>query len=89
MGYIPVAPSWRNDPGLTSTTEYKRKFALFKVECSDNTTVWLEYYYKKYEHWSSGYGNKIFDDDTAYYHTDFIENITEAEYIIRKLAETL
>jgi len=80
--------SWRNDPGLSSVVEYKRRFAYLPVTCADGTRIWCESYYKKYLHWGHSHGNKIFDDDD-YGHTDFVENITEAEYIIRKLAETL
>lgn len=86
MGYMPTS-NWRNDPGLTSKPEYKKKFALRPVMCADGTKVWLRPYYKKYEHWSHGHNASHYDE--GYLHTDFIENITEAEYIFRKLAETL
>lgn len=78
-------PNWRNDPGLVSKPEYRKKFALRPVICSDGTKVWLEYYYKKYELWSHGDDAPYYDD--GYLHTDFIENITEAEFIIRRLTE--
>jgi len=76
-------PNWRNDPGMTSIVEYRRKFAFLPIICADNTKVHFAYYYKKYKKWNSDhYGSE-------YSHTDFIENITEAEYMVRKLAETL
>jgi hypothetical protein len=80
-------PNWRNDPGLSSTSEYRKKFAFRPVICSDGSKVWFKSYYKKYELWSHGKNIPYCDED--YLHTDFIENITEAEFIIRKLAETL
>ena len=78
-------PNLCYDPGLVSKPEYRKKFALRPVICSDGTRVWLEYYYKKYELWSHGDDAPYYDD--GYLHTDFIENITEAEFIIRRLAE--
>jgi len=88
MGYIPpYPPNWRNDPGLVSKPDYRKRFALRPVMCSDGTKVWMKFYYKKYELWS--HGDNVPYHDEEYLHTDFIENITEAEYIVRKLAETL
>ena len=78
--------NWRNDPGLSSYVEYRKKFALWPVICLDNTQVWFQYYYKKYEHWSHGGTSKVFDDD-EYAHTDFIGCLTEADYIVRRLTE--
>jgi len=87
-----LSNNWRNDPGLHSVTEYKRKFAIRPITCSDNIQVWFKFYYKKYEHW--GHSNIPFNRnfntlDESYIHTDFIENISEAEYIVRKLSENL
>ena len=81
---------WRNDPGLSFMVEYKKKFAVWPIWCSDSTKVWLKYYYKKYEHWGHSLtgGNPITLDE-CYLHTDYIESITEEEYIIRKLSENL
>lgn len=75
--------NWRDDPGMFSTTSYKKKFALLPVLCHDGSKVQFEFYYKKYQSWST----KHYAEDHA--HIDFIENITEAEYMVRKLAETL
>ncbi len=79
--------NWREDPGLISTIEYKRKFALFPQQCSDGPRIWLKYYYARYKHW--GTRERYGPGDDFGYHTDFLENISEAEYIIRKLAENL
>lgn len=81
--------SWRDDPGMECKVDYRKKFAFLPVICHDGTKVWLKRYYKKYELWShKGYGStQPFDLDHGYLHTDFIENVSEAEYIIRKLAE--
>jgi hypothetical protein len=72
--------NWRKDPNMVSKTFYKKKFALFPKKCEDSETVWLKNYYKKYERWGHGFG-----EDTG--HTDHVENITEAEYIVRRLKE--
>lgn len=80
---------WRNDSGLSSTPKYKKKFAFFEVKCSDGSKVWLRNYYKKYLVWSTDDMHIRLTHDDGYFHTDFIENITESEYIIRKLAENL
>lgn len=81
-------PNWREDAGLTCNSEYRRTFAIFPIKCSDDTKVWGSYYYKKYDIWtyestSSFQEYKVED----YTHTDYIENITSAEYIVRKLIE--
>ena len=76
--------NWRNDPGLSSISEHRRRFALWPVKCCDGTKVWFEFYYKKYEMWSTGSSGKVFSEE-YYLHTDFIENVSEAEYIVRKL----
>ncbi len=80
MKHIP-ADNWRNDPGLICEIDYKKKFAILPVTCHDGVKVWLSYYYTLYYHW--GYRNI----EDSYYHTDQLDNITEAEYIIRKLTE--
>ena len=76
--------NWRHEAGLTKKIIYKKKFALTRILCSDGSDVWLKNYYKKYEIWSD---SEI--EEYRYRHTDFIENVTEAEYIIRKLADNL
>lgn len=73
---------WREDSGLISTTSYRRKYALFPKICSDGTKVWLKYYYSKYITWGHRRSTSVYDG-----HVDFIENITEAEYIVRKITE--
>lgn len=79
---------WRNDPGLSSRTEYQRSFALWQTNCYNNEKVWFKFYYKKYKHWSH-FDSALAGKTDIGLHTDFIENVTEAEYIIRKLAENL
>lgn len=81
--------NWRNDPGLTSTAIYRKKFALLPHKCQDGTYVWLTHYYTKYVYW--GFRRAIAAVDIAGYrddlHEDKLEDITEAEYIIRRLTE--
>lgn len=80
-------PSWRDDDGLVSKTVYKRRWAIRPVVCSCGEKVWFSPYYSKYRVWGSKFTDDI--DSEEYPHTDFVENITEAEYIVRKLAENL
>ena len=81
--------NWRNDPGLTSTHMYRKKFALFPRKCEDGTLVWLKNYYTKYKYW--GFRRPISATDIADFrddlHKDRLEDITEAEYIVRRLTE--
>lgn len=75
--------NWRS--GLDCENIYKKKFALFPVVCHDGTKVWLRYYYKKYEIWRDRTRKTLFD--TEFPHIDYIESITESEYIVRKIIE--
>ncbi len=81
--------NWRNDPGLTSSVIYKKKFALFPCRCEDGTTVWLKHYYTKYVYW--GFRRPVTITDVIAHrddlHEDRLEDITEAEYIVRRLTE--
>jgi hypothetical protein len=81
--------NWRSDPGLTSTIIYKKKFALYPVKCHDGTQVWLDHYYTKYQYWGFRGAVSISDIDNIKHnlHEDKLENISEAEYIVRKLTE--
>ncbi len=79
-------PNWRDE--LTCVGIYKKKFALLPKECADGTKVWFKYYYSKYNIWTPHHSIRVFDD-TDYHHKDFVEDITEAEYIVRKLTEGL
>lgn len=81
-------PNWRNDSGLSSTVSYKKKFAWIKTKCSDGSTIWFKTYYRKYLIWSTGDIIRSSYDD-GYNHTDFIENVTESEYLVRLLADNL
>lgn len=83
-----ITQNWRNDPGLDSEIIYKKRFALFPVICTGDVKVWFKIYYKKYAIWGHKNG-KIFNNDDEYRHVDFIENITEEDYLVRKLAKTL
>lgn len=78
-------PNWRNEVGLESRTFYKRKWAFKPITCSDGTILWFKSYYSQYRKWSSN----LFEVEDEYGHIDFVENITEAEYIVRKLADNL
>jgi len=77
--------SWRNDPSLVAEVSYKRKFALFPVRINGEK-VWMKFYYQKYKTWYHRYGGFI---ESEFGHTDLVEIISEDEYLVRKLAETL
>lgn len=79
--------NWRNEPGLVATNEYKRNFAYLPVSCTGGEKIWFSYYYKHLQHWTVG--RQVSIEDQYYYHTDFVGNITEQEYVVRKLSETL
>lgn len=79
--------NWRYDHGMESRPVYKKRFALWRKVCADGSVVWLKPYYKKYLIWSTSTGAASYDKD--YYHKEFIEDVSEAEYIVRKLAENL
>jgi hypothetical protein len=77
--------SWRKESGMVNTPDYKRRFAFLTVNCSDGTELWMKHYYSKYNRWTSTHVS----EELEYCHTDFVENITEEEYIVRKLADEL
>jgi len=79
------SPSWRDDQGLKFQIIYKKKWAFRPIISSAGEKVWLKNYYSVYRVWSSN----VYEEEDGYSHTDFIENITEADYIVRKLAESL
>lgn len=78
--------NWRDDVNLTPIISYKKKFALSPVKCCDGTNVWFAFYYKKYVQW--GYKADLLSNKDTWPHTDFIECVSEEEYVIRRLAET-
>lgn len=82
----PELESWRAGQGLTFNVRYKRVFALLPTKCSDNSIVWFKFYYKKYQTWKSNFNR---DNESSWGHTDYLENVTEADYLIRRLAENL
>ena len=84
-----IQKSWRDDPGLIYETEYKKKFAWLPVKITGETKIWLKPFYRKYHNWGHSTSNKRDDKYECMYHRDFVENITEDEYLVRKLADTL
>ena len=77
--------NWRDE--MKPITVYKRKFAFLPKECADESVVWFKFYYSKFHIWNSSHRTAIFDLDEDFGHVDFVENITEAEYIVRRLTE--
>lgn len=78
------SPNWRDDGTLVHRPFYKRKWAFRPITCSDGTKVWFKPYYSYYRIWNN---DRVSSE--RYNHTDFIENITEAEFLVRKLADNL
>lgn len=78
---------WRDE--LAATPWYQKKFALLPVKTKDGEIIWLSSYYKKFVtyRYQSGALNKTWDD--GHEHTDFVENITEETFVVRKLSENL
>lgn len=81
-----MVDDWRDDPGLQVWHEYKRKFALVPVTCEDGMKVYFKHYYKKYSIYSDRIEYPTMNYDS---HREFVENISEEEYISRKIADTL
>jgi hypothetical protein len=83
--------TWRNDPGLIFECEYEKKFAWIPVKCENDVKIWWKPYYIHYVNWGHTYNAANSQDSTlmAAYHQDCMGNITEEEYIVRKLADTL
>ena len=78
---------WREDAGLSKKEEYLRKFAYFPKRSSDGEIIWLSHYYKHYRVWV--YDMPKYPYELKYKTATFVENITEKEYVFRKLSETL
>lgn len=78
-------PNWRDDDGLVHRLSFKKRFALRPVICSGGEKIWLKNYYSVYRVWSSG----LYEEPGSYAHSDYLEDITEADYIVRKLADNL
>lgn len=68
--------NWRDE--LDLKVMYRRKFSIFPREI-DGKRIFMKAYYSKYNCWSSSNGR-------AQSHIDFVENITEEEYVMRKLS---
>ena len=85
-----IKKSWRDDPGLILEVEYKKKFAWLPTKVSKNK-IWLKTYYSKYHNWGCSYMSVRNSKEhyASCYHQDFVENISESEYLVRKLADNL
>lgn len=84
MNELLIIGTWREDASIIGTAKYKRKFAIFPVTVTGGK-IWMKFYYKKYMVWHHGYSSEYTDGS----HTELVEKISEDEYIVRKLAETL
>lgn len=78
--------NWRDDPGMKYNVQYKKKFALFPVIVADSKDkIWLKNYYTVYKCWGHGLMSTSYVSDHT--HVDKVEDISEQEYIVRKLTE--
>ena len=85
-----IKKTWRNDPGLICETEYKKRFAWFPILCKgESKRIWLKTYYKQYMNWGHSFLNIKKGYYDSMFHQDFQDNITEEEYLVRKIADTL
>ena len=87
-----IKQTWRDDPGLIFETEYKKKFAWLPVLCKgESKKIWLKTYYTQYFNWGHSHSNAKGKNGMyeSMYHQEFEANITESEYLVRKLADTL
>ncbi len=66
---------WRKDPAIKKHDFYVKTFAIVPTLCTDGKWIWLKTFYKKYISYSN--------------HIDFDGNISEEEYLLRKLSEKL
>lgn len=82
MANTSIFKTWRDDPGMVCVTSYEKKFAFFPVACSDGKHVWLTNFYKKYNAWASAHNN-------GSTHIEFTENVSEEDYVVRKLSGSL
>jgi hypothetical protein len=82
-------PEWRHEPGMAFKSFYKKRFAFYPIDLSNGDHIFWEAYYSKYTTWDSDYTFSAVESNDGYGHTDLVENISEAEYIVRKLAENL
>lgn len=81
-----IVGTWREDSSMSSIVEYEKKFAFWKkIECADGTILRFKHYYKKYRIWSH---DRICGGE-EYSHRDFVENVSEEDFVVRKLAENL
>lgn len=77
--------NWRDDPGLQVRAEYKRKFAFLPTLVDDKEKIWLKNYYTVYKIYGHGVLSGKFGDMNS--HKDTIGNISEEEYVVRKLTD--
>ncbi len=70
---------------MTKSVKYRKKFAFLPVYTKFGERIWFRIFYKKYEIIQDMYT----DEDGFLHHVDFIENITESDYLVLKLADNL
>ncbi len=90
----PFCPNWRNDHGIEKFITYKKKFAWRPIETLENEKLWWVTYYVVYENWTASYLAKTHqaNGDIAEYtsiHRSRLGYISEADYLVRKLTESL
>lgn len=76
---------WRAE--LVSTPVYKQKYAWLPQLTISGEIIWLTRYYRVYKIWDTEHTHV--DITVIHGHRDVVGNITEADYIVRKLSESL
>lgn len=80
----PPMTDFRDDAGLSCTKVYKEQFAYLPTKLDTGVRVFWQKYYTIQNIWDSGRWR-----ETDYGHPDKPEKLDEADYLFRKLADTL
>jgi hypothetical protein len=80
-----MSDDWKSIANLHPHFHYRKKFAILPVKDNAGNTLWLKKFYKKYLFWS--HNPETYDADNDF--IEFIENVPDEVYMIRKLADTL
>ncbi len=87
---------WRDDHGMEKFITYKKKFAWRPIKTLDDEKLWWVVYYVVYENWTASYLSGSPSSSKSGYipeytstHHQKLGYISEADYLVRKLAESL
>jgi subtilase family serine protease len=85
---------WRDEQGITKFVTYKKKFAWRPILTIENEKLWWVNYYVVYNNWTSTlYSHSPMANghipEYTNTHSSKAGLISEADYLVRKLAESL